>query len=194
MPWADALADGVTAVADLEIAHGHVAHAIVKLVDAERAPLGQGVLSVALPWSAAAPAPPPTPAPFASISPLGRVRRPAARRGVDALGRAARRRRLARLAPRRRPAARRRRRRRGRGRPRRVVDDGGDGGGRTRGEQGVGPALAARAARSTRGACRWACAAARATRRPSDAGETSHARGGSARISLCALITATSPS
>ena len=29
---------------------------IVKLVDAERAPLGQGVLSVALPWSAAAPA------------------------------------------------------------------------------------------------------------------------------------------
>ena len=46
------------------IAHGHVAHAIVKLVDAERAPLGQGVLSVALPWSAAAPAPPPTPAPF----------------------------------------------------------------------------------------------------------------------------------
>ena len=60
--WADALADGVTAVADLEIAHGHVAHAIVKLVDAERAPLGQGVLSVALPWSAARPAPPPTPA------------------------------------------------------------------------------------------------------------------------------------
>ena len=104
VPWADALADGVTAVADLEIAHGHVAHAIVKLVDAERAPLGQGVLSVALPWSAAAPGAAADARPFSidlslSGAYVGQLR------GVCRRGGRAARRRLARLAPRRRLAA-----------------------------------------------------------------------------------------